>query len=63
MALDMRFDNRLIERNIEKGIITREEYNEYIANLADAEKNAETLALTQPLFDKNDEDADGSEEG
>ena len=61
MALDQRFDSRLIERNLRKGIITREEYDAYISDLKDNEKNAVTIQLEQPLFHKPEEDADGDD--
>lgn len=55
MALDMRFDTRLIERNIKRGLITREEYEAYLKDLRDAEDNASTIELEQPLFATPDE--------
>ena len=61
MALDQRFDSRLIERNLRKGIITREEYDAYIAGLKDNEKSAVTIDLEQPLFHKPEADEDGDE--
>lgn len=33
------FDKRTVERNIEKGLITREEYEEYLENLEDSSEN------------------------
>lgn len=61
MALDMRFDSRIVERNIAKGIVTREEYEAYLASLPDAATKAETLDLVQPLLG-NDEDEDEDDE-
>jgi len=61
MALDMRFDSRLIERNLEKGVITQEEYEAHLEGLEDVEEKAETLELVQPLF-AEEEDEEGEDE-
>ncbi len=37
------FDLRVVERNIQKGLITREEYNEYLAKLEDSSEQAEKI--------------------
>lgn len=43
MANEQVFDVRILERNLEKGLITREEYDKYLKQLEDAEKNSVTL--------------------
>jgi hypothetical protein len=37
---DRRFDIRTLERNISAGLITKEEYEKYLAELEDAQENA-----------------------
>lgn len=61
MALDMRFDNRIVERNIEKGIVTRKEYEEYLASLEDVTEKGEVIDLEQPLFAEPEEDEEEEE--
>lgn len=60
MALDMRFDSRLVKRNLAKGVITQEEYDAHLASLADAASKAETLELVQPLISPGT-DAEGAD--
>lgn len=59
------FDVRVVERNINKGLITREEYEEYLAGLDDREDNAEKLEATFEHGvledDEEDEEAEGEE--
>jgi hypothetical protein len=43
MESDSRFDQRLIERNLAKGVVTREEYEKYRKGLADTAKGAENV--------------------
>jgi hypothetical protein len=38
------FDLRVVRRNLEKGLITQEQYDQYLARLADAKANATTDA-------------------
>ena len=61
MALDMRFDNRIVERNISRGIVTREEYEAHLASLTDASENAEAIDVAQPLVSIPEEEAAGEE--
>lgn len=37
------FDVRTVERNIEKGLVTQEEYDAHVASLDDAEDNATVI--------------------
>ena len=37
---DLLFDKRIIERNLEKGLITRQEYDKFIAGLGDMSTDA-----------------------
>lgn len=48
MPLDMRFDSRLLERNLNKGLITKKEYEDHLAKLADAAEKAEPVKVKQP---------------
>lgn len=40
MTTDRLFDVRVLERNLQKGLLTKEEFDKYVASLEDAEKNA-----------------------
>ena len=40
---DMLLDRRVVERNIRKGIVTREEYDTFLRELGDASENAESI--------------------
>ncbi len=37
------FDIRIVERNIEKGLITRKEYEEYLKTMDDSAERAEKI--------------------
>ena len=41
------FDARLVERHIRKGLITRKQYEDYLAKIKDSEANAEVLNLDE----------------
>lgn len=43
MNNELKFDVRLLERNLAKGIVTEAEYQEFLKNLPDAAPNAENL--------------------
>jgi len=43
MSNESVFDVRILERNLEKGLISREEYEKYLQALDDAEGNSTTL--------------------
>lgn len=40
MTSDRLFDVRVLERNLQKGLLTQAEFDKYVASLDDAEKNA-----------------------
>ena len=40
-------DRRTVERNIQKGLLTRKDYEGYLGKLADSEDNAETVSLEE----------------
>lgn len=42
---DKLVDKRIIERNIEKGLITKERYEQHLAELADREGEYETVEI------------------
>lgn len=56
----MLLDRRVVERNIRKGILTREEYDTFLRELGDASDNAE--AVTARLGEEDPVDDDGSDE-
>lgn len=41
----LRFDKRLLEINLKSGNITKEEYDQHLANLADDVNNSEAIKL------------------
>ena len=45
---DKLFDKRIVERNIAKGLISREEYDKHIVALADREAEAVPLLAEEP---------------
>lgn len=57
---DMLLDRRVVERNIRKGIVTREEYEAFLRQLGDASDNAETVSAR--LGEDDEQDDDESEE-
>ncbi len=50
-------DRRTVERNIEKGLLSREDYQAYLKGLADAEGNAEVVDLEEEEAAEADADA------
>jgi len=38
-------DKRIVERNIAKGVVTKEEYEQHLANLADCEGDYERVEI------------------
>ncbi len=58
------FDRRVVERNIAKGLITREEYQEYLDNLEDAEENAAKIEAeyVEGVLEDDEEDEDEDED-
>lgn len=57
------FDRRVVERNIDKGLVTREEYEEYLDGLEDAEDNADVIEaeFEAGLFEDDEEEAEEEE--
>lgn len=39
----MKFDKRILHRNIESGLLTADEYNKHLSTLPDMEDNAEVI--------------------
>lgn len=61
---NMLFDRRVVERNLRKGVVTREEYDQWLANLGDSTPNSEVIRAT--LGDDGDEaelDGDDGDDG
>ncbi len=50
-------DKRIVERNIAKGLITKEEYERRLANLADREGSYDTVEI-DPGDSKDESDAE-----
>ena len=44
-ADDKLFDSRTVEKNINKGLVTRKDYEKYLDSLADESKNCEEITL------------------
>lgn len=59
MTNDRLFDVRVLKRNLEKGLISRQEYDDYLSKLGDAESNSTTI---QAEFVEGVLDDDGEEE-
>jgi hypothetical protein len=59
------FDLRTVERNIEKGLITRKEYQEHLESLGDQADNAGTMEaqFEEGVLedDEEEEEEDGEE--
>ncbi len=47
------FDNRLIERHITQGRVTKEEYEAYLKSLKDSSEKSESLDLVQPIVEQS----------
>ena len=47
-----KFDLRLVERHIEKGIISREEYEAYLKGLKDSQSKSVAMSPVQPISEK-----------
>lgn len=68
--MNIKFDKRLIERNLRKGLITREEYQAHLDSLKDREAQAARVeARLEAVFgveadddDDDDDDLDSEEE-
>ena len=56
------FDVRILERNLQKGLITKKEYEKHIADLADAEENATAIEAEFVVGVLDDDDEEGEEE-
>lgn len=61
MGTERLFDVRVLERNLQKGLITEEEYEKHLADLEDVEENA-TVIEAEFVEGVLDEDEDEDEE-
>ena len=59
---DMLLDRRVVERNIRKGIVTREEYETFLRELGDTAENAESITARLGEEDAVDENEDDDED-
>lgn len=57
---NMLFDRRVVERNIRKGVVSRDDYNKWLTALTDVSENAETIRAT--LGEDEASDLDASDE-
>lgn len=60
--LDRLFDLRTVERNIEHGLITREEYHAHLESLDDSAEKGEVVEASFEAGVLNEEDAIDEEE-
>ncbi len=58
----LRFDKRLVERNLRGGIVSREDYEQHLASLPDVAEKAEWVPLPGSPLDGS-QDAPSSSEG
>ena len=47
---ELLFDIRLVERHIEKGLTTREDYERYLESLGDSNELGETVKVEYPAI-------------
>lgn len=59
---DFRFDVRIQERMVKKGLVTKEELDKRLSNLKDVEEQAEALELQQPGLALLDASGEGQRE-
>ena len=62
---DMLLDRRVVERNIRKGIVTREEYETFLRELGDTAENAESITARlgeEDAVDEIEDDEDDEDE-
>lgn len=62
---DMLLDRRVVERNIRKGIVTREEYDTFLRELGDTADNAESVTARlgeDELVDDVDDDEEETDD-
>ncbi len=55
---DILLDRRIVERNIRKGVVTREEYERHLQTLPDVGSNAELIAARLGEREEADDDLD-----
>ncbi len=55
---DMLLDRRVVERNIRKGIVTRDEYESFLKALPDAADNSEAIRAKLGEHDADDDFAE-----
>jgi len=59
---DFRFDVRIQERMVKKGLVTKEELEKRLSDLKDVEEQAEVLELPQPGLAHLDASGEGQRE-
>ena len=58
----MKYDKRIIDRNIRSGLVTQEEYDKFVETLPDLTHSAEALESELQIIDKELPSADMSDE-
>ena len=58
----MKYDKRIIDRNIQSGLISQEEYKNFVDTLPDLTESAEPLESEMQIIDKELPTADMSDE-
>lgn len=58
---EMLVDKRIIERNIQKGMLSQGEYTKYLEKLPDAADNAEFVSIEEPEASAEAPEASGEE--
>ena len=44
-TLEKRFDNRVVEKNVVRGVVKQDEYDQFLKTLPDESENAEWISL------------------
>ena len=52
---ELMFDRRIVDRNLDKGLVSEADYKAYLASLTDTENNAERVVVGEGA-DEGDED-------
>lgn len=55
-------DVRIVERNIDHGLLPRKKYTKYLKDLPDVSDKAQQIAEHQPLEPQSDEETEAAEE-
>lgn len=56
------FDRRVVERNIKKGLFTREAFDKFVKALPDVNENAEIVAARIGIDEEDDDDLEDEDD-